>query len=212
MTLAVVFRFALLNISYFYRAKPGPTLQAHQSEPLPWVKWTQRMIYPEVLWRRPARYVVLILWWLFWDCAEFLHMITGWSASWWVGERHTKVDGSLHCEQSTWKEVLCNNVFEGLKLNRVLVLFHSYNRMKDFAAVAGQLGVSHLLVVSQTDKNVVMRISRFPNGPTLHFRIGKYSLARQVRLLQKRPFESPAACKTMYITWLWTIKLWYLFW
>lgn len=67
--------------------------------------------------------------------------------------------------------------------------------MKDFAAVAGQLGVSHLLVVSQTDKNVVLRASRFPNGPTLHFRINKYSLARQVRLLQKRPFESPAACE-----------------
>lgn len=66
--------------------------------------------------------------------------------------------------------------------------------MKDFAAVAGQLGVTHLIVVSQTNKNVVLRVARFPNGPTLHFRIAKYSLSRQVRLLQKRPFESPAAC------------------
>lgn len=72
----------------------------------------------------------------------------------------------------------------------------SYNRMKDFAAVAGQLGVSHLMVFSQTDNNVVMRISRFPNGPTLHFKIDKYSLARQVRASQKRPFESPAAYMT----------------
>lgn len=72
----------------------------------------------------------------------------------------------------------------------------SYNRMKDFAAVAGQLGVTHLMVFSQTDNNVVMRVSRFPSGPTLHFKIEKYSLARQVRASQKRPFESPAAYMT----------------
>jgi len=68
-----------------------------------------------------------------------------------------------------------------------------YNRMKDYTAVAGQLGVTHLLTISQTKKHIVLRVGRTPSGPTLHFHVIHYSLARQVRSLQKRPFESPAA-------------------
>jgi ribosome biogenesis protein SSF1/2 len=71
----------------------------------------------------------------------------------------------------------------------------SYNRMKDYAAVAGQLGITHLIVISQTQNNVIMRLARFPEGPTLHFRINHYSLSRQVRSTQRRPYDSPAACK-----------------
>jgi Brix domain len=71
----------------------------------------------------------------------------------------------------------------------------SYNRIKDFAAVAGHLGVTHILTVSQTKSNIILRIARTPSGPTLHFKISSYSLARQVRILQKRPYESAAACK-----------------
>jgi len=72
----------------------------------------------------------------------------------------------------------------------------SYNRMKDYSDVAAQLGVTHLLVMTQTTRNIVLRIGRTPSGPTLHFRINKYSLARQVRAAQRRPFESPAAFNT----------------
>jgi ribosome biogenesis protein SSF1/2 len=71
-----------------------------------------------------------------------------------------------------------------------------FNRMKDYAAVAGQLAVTHILAVSQTKSNVVFRIGRHPDGPTLHFKVLKYSLARQVRALQKRPYESPGAYVT----------------
>ena len=72
----------------------------------------------------------------------------------------------------------------------------SFNRMKDYSDVAAQLGVSHLLVMTQTTRNIVLRIARTPTGPTLHFRAVKYSLARQVRAAQKRPFESAAAFTT----------------
>jgi len=71
-----------------------------------------------------------------------------------------------------------------------------FNRMKDYAAVAGHLGVTHILAVSQTKSNVVLRVGRYPDGPTLHFKVLKYSLARQVRALQKRPYESPGAYVT----------------
>ncbi|KAJ1440160.1 Brix domain-containing protein [Ochromonadaceae sp. CCMP2298] len=69
----------------------------------------------------------------------------------------------------------------------------NYNRMKDYAGVAGHIGVTHLLIVSQTKHNIVMRMGRVPDGPTLHFRVCQYSLARQVRLTQKRPYESSVA-------------------
>ena len=72
----------------------------------------------------------------------------------------------------------------------------SYNRLKDYSEVAAQLGVSHLLTVTQTTRNIVLRIGKTPGGPTLHFRVVKYSLARQVRAAQKRPFESPGAFMT----------------
>ena len=71
-----------------------------------------------------------------------------------------------------------------------------FNRMKDYAAVAGHLGVTHILALSQTKSSVVLRIGRCPDGPTLHFKVLKYSLARQVRALQKRPYESPGAYVT----------------
>jgi ribosome biogenesis protein SSF1/2 len=64
------------------------------------------------------------------------------------------------------------------------------NKMKDYAAVASQLGVSHLLLYSQTAANVVMRVARAPNGPTLHFHVTEYSLAAQIRANQKRPHEN----------------------
>jgi ribosome biogenesis protein SSF1/2 len=34
------------------------------------------------------------------------------------------------------------------------------------------------------------------NGPTLHFKVGQYSLIRQVKQSQKKPFESAATLQT----------------
>jgi len=70
------------------------------------------------------------------------------------------------------------------------------NRMKDYTQVATQLGVSHIITISQTKSSIVMRVGRTPTGPTLHFRVAEYSLARAVRSLQKRPQENPS----LYLT------------
>ncbi|RYH23740.1 hypothetical protein EON65_17470 [archaeon] len=67
--------------------------------------------------------------------------------------------------------------------------------MKDFVSVASQLGVSHLLFFSQTDSNLILRIIKDPEGPTLHFRIQHFYLPRQIKAQQKRPFESTSVCK-----------------
>jgi ribosome biogenesis protein SSF1/2 len=54
------------------------------------------------------------------------------------------------------------------------------NSMKDFLAVAPQMGVTHFLVLSQTSMGVNFRIVRIPQGPTLTFRVQAYSLVRDV--------------------------------
>jgi ribosome biogenesis protein SSF1/2 len=77
-----------------------------------------------------------------------------------------------------------------------MALLNRYNRAKDFITIAGHLGVSHLMLVSQTDTNVILRIARHPNGPTLHFRVNQFMLPKHVKAMQKRPYESHAAFQT----------------
>ncbi|CAM9864613.1 unnamed protein product [Chrysoparadoxa australica] len=70
------------------------------------------------------------------------------------------------------------------------------NAVKDLAAVAGPLGVSHLHYFTQTDSSLSYRIARCPDGPTLTFRVNQYTLARCVRSIHKRPVDVTHAFKT----------------
>jgi ribosome biogenesis protein SSF1/2 len=69
----------------------------------------------------------------------------------------------------------------------------STNTLKDFLNVAGPLGVTHFVLLSQTNKNVIFRLGKVPHGPTLTFRVEAYSLARQVRAAQKSPVDIATA-------------------
>ena len=52
--------------------------------------------------------------------------------------------------------------------------------------MAGPLGVSHLLLFSRSSSsNLNLRLALTPRGPTLHFRVEKYSLCKDVRKAQK---------------------------
>ncbi|KAL0080062.1 Brix domain-containing protein [Phycomyces blakesleeanus] len=64
------------------------------------------------------------------------------------------------------------------------------NRLRDFVMVAGQLGVTHFMIFSRTEKNTNLRICRAPRGPTLTFRIAEYALAKDCLALQKAPKTS----------------------
>lgn len=55
------------------------------------------------------------------------------------------------------------------------------NKLKDFLQVAGQFGVSHFLMFTQTEVGTYMRTSRIPRGPTLTFRVLNYVLRRDVK-------------------------------
>ncbi|KAF9162987.1 hypothetical protein BGX21_010433 [Mortierella sp. AD011] len=64
------------------------------------------------------------------------------------------------------------------------------NRLRDFVAVAGPLGVTHFVILSRTEHGTNLRISRVPRGPTLSFQVKTYSLAKDIAAMQKAP-KSP---------------------
>lgn len=62
------------------------------------------------------------------------------------------------------------------------------NKLRDYTAMAGPLGVTHLLLFTRSSNgNVNLRLAVTPRGPTLHFRVEKYSLCKDVQNSQKRP-------------------------
>ncbi|OMJ08970.1 Suppressor of SWI4 1-like protein [Smittium culicis] len=61
------------------------------------------------------------------------------------------------------------------------------NKLRDYLMVAGQYGVTHLVLFSQSMVGTNMKIGTFPRGPTLSFRVKQYSLAKDCRALQKNP-------------------------
>ena len=75
------------------------------------------------------------------------------------------------------------------------------NKIKDFIAMSGPLGVTHMLVLAQSasnknatedekddlTSNVNLRITRLPRGPTLGFKVLRYALVRDILAATKRP-------------------------
>jgi ribosome biogenesis protein SSF1/2 len=61
------------------------------------------------------------------------------------------------------------------------------NRLRDYQAIAGPLGVSHFMLFTQTEENLNFRFAVFPNGPTLYYRINEYCLMKDVVAAQLRP-------------------------
>ncbi|KAI9678780.1 MAG: hypothetical protein M1817_005837 [Caeruleum heppii] len=56
------------------------------------------------------------------------------------------------------------------------------NRLRDYITMAGPLGVSHLLLFSRSPSgNTNLRIALNPRGPTLHFRVERYSLCKDIQ-------------------------------
>ncbi|GAB7350532.1 hypothetical protein MBLNU459_g1119t1 [Dothideomycetes sp. NU459] len=62
------------------------------------------------------------------------------------------------------------------------------NRLRDYTTMAGPLGITHLMLFSRSESgNTNMRLAITPRGPTLHFRVDKYSLCKDVMKSMKRP-------------------------
>jgi ribosome biogenesis protein SSF1/2 len=61
------------------------------------------------------------------------------------------------------------------------------NKLKDFVQVSGPLGVSHFVILSATENSKYVKIAKTPRGPTLTFKVNKYTLAREVAAAQRNP-------------------------
>eukprot|EP00639_Heterosigma_akashiwo_P013198 CAMPEP_0206364894 /NCGR_PEP_ID=MMETSP0294-20121207/2505_1 /ASSEMBLY_ACC=CAM_ASM_000327 /TAXON_ID=39354 /ORGANISM="Heterosigma akashiwo, Strain CCMP2393" /LENGTH=438 /DNA_ID=CAMNT_0053810609 /DNA_START=20 /DNA_END=1336 /DNA_ORIENTATION=+ len=66
------------------------------------------------------------------------------------------------------------------------------NSVKDYLSVAGTFGVTHFLVLSQTEAAVNLKVARTPQGPTLSFKVEQYTLCKSIVATQKKPY-GPAA-------------------
>lgn len=61
------------------------------------------------------------------------------------------------------------------------------NCIRDYMSVAGPLNVTHFLLLTQTEETLNLRIAKFPQGPTLCFRIFEYVLDRDIQAATTRP-------------------------
>ena len=71
--------------------------------------------------------------------------------------------------------------------NRKMTLTHYAN------SLSGPLGITHVLAVSQNSGRVALRVGRAPGGPTLTFRVKRFTLGRHIRGAQRRPYDSAKA-------------------
>ncbi|XP_045482992.1 protein Peter pan [Harmonia axyridis] len=69
------------------------------------------------------------------------------------------------------------------------------NTIKDFVSIAGPLHVSHISVFKSTDIGLYLKIARLPRGPTLTFKVCKYSLAKDVISSLKKQYVVEEAFK-----------------
>jgi len=59
--------------------------------------------------------------------------------------------------------------------------------------LTGPLGLTHILSLSQNAHRLTLRLARTPIGPTLTFKVQRFSLSRHVRAIQRRPFDVGSA-------------------
>ncbi|CAF1146860.1 unnamed protein product [Adineta steineri] len=65
------------------------------------------------------------------------------------------------------------------------------NGLKDFIAISGHFHVTHLMTFSKTQLSTYMRLIRIPRGPTLNFRIRRFTHSRDIVSQLKRPQTFP---------------------
>lgn len=76
------------------------------------------------------------------------------------------------------------NFQEDTKSNKLIKTLSHYSKQ-----LTGSLGLTHILSISQKQDKLSMRLARTPSGPTLTFKIQQFSLSRNIRQVQRRPFD-----------------------
>eukprot|EP00117_Sycon_ciliatum_P026146 scpid57408/ scgid21529/ Suppressor of SWI4 1 homolog; Peter Pan homolog len=70
------------------------------------------------------------------------------------------------------------------------------NVIKDYVAVAGPLGITHMLMLTKTEEHTNLRMARFPRGPTLFFQVNEYSFMKDIATVLRRPKSGAAQFQT----------------
>ena len=55
--------------------------------------------------------------------------------------------------------------------------------------LTNSLGLTHIMSLSQNKEKLSMRLARTPAGPTLTFKVNQFSLSKNIRQVQRRPFD-----------------------
>ncbi|KAJ8078411.1 rRNA-binding ribosome biosynthesis protein [Marasmius tenuissimus] len=93
--------------------------------------------------------------------------------------KHGQVGSSLTQLVRDFRKVMEPNTASRLKeRNR--------NKLRDYLTMAPALGVTHLLAFTLTDVAPSLRLVRLSNGPTLSFRVERYSLMKDILKTTKR--------------------------
>lgn len=58
-----------------------------------------------------------------------------------------------------------------------------HQKMADFLQAAKVFHVTHYLALSMTDQTSSLKISKFPSGPTITFKIRQFTLSKYIILL-----------------------------
>lgn len=92
-----------------------------------------------------------------------------------IGEKKRQVTNSLSQLVQDFRQIMLPHTAAKLRERKS-------NRLRDFITMAGPLGVSHLMIFSQSvNGNTTLRIAKTPRGPTLNFRVLQYSLCKDVQ-------------------------------
>lgn len=76
------------------------------------------------------------------------------------------------------------NFQEDTKSSKLIKSLSHYSKQ-----LTGSLGLTHIISISQNQDKLSMRLARTPSGPTLTFKIQQFSLSRNIRQVQRRPFD-----------------------
>lgn len=76
------------------------------------------------------------------------------------------------------------NFQEDTKSTKLIKSLSHYSKQ-----LTGPLGLTHIISISQNQDKLSMRLARTPSGPTLTFKIQQFSLSRNIRQVQRRPFD-----------------------
>jgi len=115
-----------------------------------------------------------------------------------IGTDNVKVPKSLIIRRGKCESVVTELIQD---LRRLMMPYTAMNFQEDASYrkltiakycqhICLPLGVSHIMAFSQNQDRLTMRIAKTPVGPTMTFRVHRFSLSKHIQKLQRRPVNT----------------------